>query len=74
MAKKDKTTATPPPPAPAPGPRFFREILGQERAISHLRTAWQQGRLSHAYLFLGPEGVDRASIARVLASALKTIF
>ena len=70
--KKDKTTATPPAAAP-PGSRFFREILGQERAISHLRTAWQQGRLSHAYLFLGPEGVGRASIARALAAALNCL-
>ena len=39
---------------------FFRQILGQERVISHLRTAREKGRLSHAYLFLGPEGVGRA--------------
>jgi DNA polymerase-3 subunit delta' len=48
----------------------FREILGQERVISHLRTAAQKGRLSHAYLFLGPEGVGKASTARALAAAL----
>ncbi len=48
----------------------FREILGQERVISHLRTAGQKGRLSHAYLFLGPEGVGKACTARALAAAL----
>jgi len=48
----------------------FREILGQERIISHLKTAAQKGRLSHAYLFLGPEGVGKASTARALAAAL----
>jgi len=69
--KKDKATTLPP--AAAPGPQFFREILGQERAISHLRTAWQQGRLSHAYLFLGPEGVGKASTARALAAALNCL-
>jgi len=66
--KKDKTTA--PPPAPAPGPRFFRDILGQEWVISHLKTARQKGRLAHAYLFLGPEGVGKASTAQALAAAL----
>ncbi len=49
---------------------FFREILGQEWVISHLKTAAQKGRLSHAYLFLGPEGVGKASTARALAAAL----
>jgi DNA polymerase-3 subunit delta' len=49
---------------------FFREILGQEWVVSHLKTARQKGRLSHAYLFLGPEGVGKASVARALAAAL----
>ena len=65
--KKDKATA--PPPAPAPGPRFFRDILGQEWVVSHLKTARQKGRLAHAYLFLGPEGVGKASTARALAAS-----
>jgi DNA polymerase-3 subunit delta' len=65
--KKDKA---PPPPATAPGPRFFRDILGQERVLAHLKTALAKGRLSHAYLFLGPEGVGKESTARALAAAL----
>ncbi len=69
-SKKDKIGAPPPPPAPEPTPRFFREILGQERAISHLKAAMARGRLSHAYLFLGPAGVGKASVARALAAAL----
>ncbi|MFZ5451868.1 MAG: DNA polymerase III subunit delta' [Thermodesulfobacteriota bacterium] len=51
-------------------PRFFRDILGQERVLGHLRAAWKGGRLAHAYLFLGPEGVGRESVARALAAAL----
>ncbi|MCL4504190.1 MAG: DNA polymerase III subunit delta' [Deltaproteobacteria bacterium] len=70
--KKDKVTAQKPPPPP-PGPMYFRNILGQDRVIAHLRTAWQKGRLSHAYLFLGPEGVGRASTARALAAALNCL-
>lgn len=49
---------------------FFRDILGQERVLGHLRAAWKADRLAHAYLFLGPEGVGRESVARALAAAL----
>jgi len=49
---------------------FFRDILGQERVLGHLRAAWRAGRLAHAYLFLGPEGVGKASVVRALAAAL----
>ena len=38
--------------------------------MSHLKAARLAGRLSHAYLFLGPEGVGKASTARALAAAL----
>jgi DNA polymerase-3 subunit delta' len=58
-------------PAPLePGLRYFREILGQDWVVSHLKTAMQAGRLSHAYLFLGPGGVGKATTARALAAAL----
>jgi DNA polymerase-3 subunit delta' len=48
----------------------FRHILGQERALNYLRTAIKVGRLAHAYLFLGPEGVGKATTARALAAVL----
>ncbi|MBM4276189.1 MAG: DNA polymerase III subunit delta', partial [Deltaproteobacteria bacterium] len=51
-------------------PYFFRDILGQERVLTYLKTAWRKGRLAHAYLFLGPDGVGKASVARALAAAL----
>jgi len=53
-----------------PSPRFFRDILGQERVLGYLKAALAQGRLAHAYLFLGPEGVGKESVARALAGAL----
>uniref|UniRef100_A0A7C3ZAQ2 DNA polymerase III subunit delta n=1 Tax=Desulfobacca acetoxidans TaxID=60893 RepID=A0A7C3ZAQ2_9BACT len=55
---------------PTPAPRFFRDILGQERVLGYLKAALGRGRLAHAYLFLGPEGVGKESVARALASAL----
>ncbi len=55
---------------PEPGLRFFREILGQDWVVSHLKAARLAGRLAHAYLFLGPAGVGKATTARALAAAL----
>jgi DNA polymerase-3 subunit delta' len=67
---KAKEAIPPEPPGPEPGPWFFRDILGQTRAVGHLQTAMARGRLSHAYLFLGPEGVGKACVARAVAAAL----
>ena len=67
--KKDQAT-TPPPPPQESGLRYFREILGQDWVVSHLKAARLAGRLSHAYLFLGPAGVGKATTARALAAAL----
>jgi DNA polymerase-3 subunit gamma/tau len=43
------------------------EIVGQQHIITALKTALREGRLSHAYLFTGPRGVGKTSIARILA-------
>ena len=67
--KKNQATTTIAPP-PESGLKFFREILGQDWVVSHLKTAWLSGRRSHAYLFLGPGGVGKTATARALASAL----
>jgi DNA polymerase-3 subunit delta' len=68
-SKKDQAT-TPPPPPQDSGLKYFREILGQDWVVSHLKAARLAGRLSHAYLFLGPGGVGKATTARALACAL----
>lgn len=43
------------------------EIVGQEHITTTLKNALKQGRISHAYLFTGPRGVGKTSIARILA-------
>ena len=48
-------------------PRTFEDIVSQEHVSSTLRNAIDQNRLSHAYLFTGPRGVGKTTMARVLA-------
>lgn len=46
------------------------EIVGQEHITTTLKNALKKGTVSHAYLFTGPRGVGKTSIARILAHEL----
>lgn len=48
----------------------FREIINQDHAILLLREALRSGRISHAYLFVGPESVGRKAVALSFAQTL----
>ncbi len=48
-------------------PKKLSEVVGQEHITETLQQALKQGRISHAYLFTGPRGVGKTSIARILA-------
>jgi DNA polymerase-3 subunit delta' len=48
----------------------FDQIRGQEKAVAILRGALRNGRLAHAYLFTGPEGVGKRLTALTLAKAM----
>ena len=48
----------------------FTELLGQAKAITLLSRAVTSGRLAHAYLFAGPDGVGKNTAARALAAVL----
>lgn len=48
----------------------FKNIIGQEGAIKILQSAIKNNRLSHAYLFVGPDGVGKRLTAKTLAKAL----
>ncbi|MEO8785226.1 MAG: DNA polymerase III subunit gamma/tau [Candidatus Saccharimonadales bacterium] len=47
--------------------KSLSEIVGQQHIVATLQNALKQGRISHAYLFTGPHGVGKTSIARILA-------
>ena len=49
------------------------EIIGQEHITSTLKNALKTGAISHAYLFTGPRGVGKTSIARILAHELNEL-
>jgi len=51
-------------------PQTFAEIIGQEHVVQTLSNAISLGMVSHAYLFSGPRGSGKTTIARVLAKAL----
>jgi DNA polymerase III subunit gamma/tau len=51
-------------------PRLFSEVATQEHVSETLRAAVQRDRVAHAYLFCGPRGVGKTTLARVLAMAL----
>jgi DNA polymerase-3 subunit gamma/tau len=51
-------------------PRSFAEVVGQEHVVRTLRNAVTQGKVHHAYLFVGSRGTGKTSMAKILAACL----
>jgi len=51
-------------------PETFDQVVGQGHVTSTLRAALRKGKLSHAYLFSGPRGCGKTTVARLLAKAI----
>ena len=48
-------------------PKTLSEVVGQEQITSVLEKSIQNGKISHTYLFIGPRGTGKTSVARILA-------
>ena len=54
-------------------PRSFDEIVGQKHIVTTLKNAIKTGDISHAYLFSGPRGTGKTTMARVFTKTLNCI-
>lgn len=54
-------------------PQTFDDIVSQEHVSNTLKNAIEKNRLSHAYLFCGPRGVGKTTMARVLARTINEV-
>jgi DNA polymerase III subunit gamma/tau len=54
-------------------PTTFSEVVGQEHVTRTLANAFATGRVHHAFLFCGPRGVGKTTLARILGKALNCV-
>jgi DNA polymerase-3 subunit gamma/tau len=51
-------------------PKRFSEVVGQDHVTVTLQNALRSGKIGHAYLFAGPRGTGKTSVAKILARAV----
>ena len=51
-------------------PRKFADVVGQPHIVTTLKNSIRRDRIAHAYLFAGPRGVGKTTVARILAKAV----
>lgn len=54
-------------------PQTFEEVIGQEHITKTVSKSIAQKKIAHAYLFSGPHGVGKTSLARIIAKALNCV-
>src|SRR6266480_1871521 len=51
-------------------PQQFSEVIGQDHIVRTLENSITSKRIAHAYLFVGPRGTGKTSLARIFSKAL----
>ncbi len=51
-------------------PQVFEDVVGQDHVVKTLKNSISQNRVAHAFIFGGPRGVGKTSVARILSKAL----
>lgn len=54
-------------------PKSLDDVIGQDHIVKVLSNALSSGKISHAYLFTGPRGVGKTSVARILAHNINNL-
>ena len=51
-------------------PQVFEDVIGQDHVVRTLKNSIKYDRIAHAFIFSGPRGVGKTSVARILAKAV----
>ena len=54
-------------------PKNFEEIAGQKEIVQTIKNSLKSGNTSHAYLFAGPRGVGKTTLARLIAKGVNCL-
>jgi len=54
-------------------PHAFNEVVGQDLVIKTLTNAISSNRIAHAYIFAGPKGIGKTTIAKIFAKAVNCL-